>query len=163
MDPRRLKSGLLKWRYLSPRQKRAETRKYGSIKAAQSARRVLPINRLTPKGKQRFIKRYGSISEANRQRRIIRAERVNRPPVISPPPELELPTAEGGFEAPLPTIEEVVRERAETKNWNDPNDRMSREEWREYVSDRVGFDVALEDTRLWAEYKRKYRDASEPG
>lgn len=142
---RKLKSGLVAWRYLSERTRASEVRKYGSVKAAQSARRALPTQKLKPRARERFVKQYGGVREATiaRRQQIAqrRVEREQRPPVVyNPPVEPVEPSEPEEYEGP--SIEEQLDNILFDRAWDVYNGapRMNWNEWMRVLQDQLGVD-----------------------
>ncbi len=142
---KRLKSGLLQWRYLSPKQQRAEIRKYGSKESAQRARRTLPANKLSERTRRRLASQYGNLREATRQRRREAARRYTerrRIIDVSPPPPPEEPEE--------PELDEDALAQAKyDRAWEVYNgaSRISIEEWRARLRASLGRYMDLVDDR----------------
>lgn len=157
MAKRRLKSGLLYWRDLSPKTQSTWINRYGSKEAAQRVRRVLPVNKLSPKTQQRLIKQYGTAREAQRTRidqAMIRFLARQEEKLAVKPTELEPETRYGPFRS----VREINEERSElvelAEEASIPYEHYTREEWTEIVNEQAGTSWTASDRELWEGYRR---------
>ncbi len=163
MTKRRLKSGLLYWRDVSPKTQNKWINRYGSKEAAQRVRRVLPVSKLKPRTRERLIKQYGSVGQAQSARidqTMIRfltrqEEKLNAKTVPEPEPEPK---------RYYRSVWEINKERSELVEYGEassiPYDHYTPEEWAAIVNEQAGTDWTPQDKEMWEGYRRNVVEPS---